>query len=475
MLVIIVITVVVLYVILASKMPRVALITSPVATIAFFMLSLAAEAPVAAGISLLILPAGLLSLVADKRDFARKVAKGLFQVLGGGCLLAIAVFLWPLALVLSPVFITIILRCLLVARNSRALYVMSTIGTAMRQNLPLAMALETAAGQNRDKRAKILRGISKWLVQGYTLSDAIKRGYSGCPAQALAMIIAAEEIDQVPQALRSIEADMVEKADESKKIKPVDMAYPFIVLSCAFFVVMGLMIFIVPNFASVLSDMSDGKTPLPASTQFLLDISDLLFGAPAIALFGLAGIIISTMSITVFMRFRARRAGKPYLLSRVGDFLKWYLPFLRWFEMNYSLVQVVSFLKVSLNAGCALNEAIRNSLRLDMNYFFRKRLERWLKKVESGDNVSSAARKSGMGKPISWAFDDKVNEANTPEILGMLEEFYRSNYNFRINIAKSAAEPFMVLGLGAIVGFIVYAMFMPMFTILSVLTADTVP
>ena len=475
MLVIIVITVVILYVILASKMPKAALVTSPVATIAFFMLSLSSEAPVAAGISLLILPAGLLSLVADKQAFARKAVKGLFQVLGCGCLLAIAVFLWPLALVLSPIFVTIVLRCLLIARNSRALYVMSTIGTAMRQNLPLAMALETAAGQSKDKRAKTLRGISKWLVQGHSLSDAIKQGYRGCPAQAVAMITAAEEIDQVPRAIRSIEADMVEKADESKKIKPVDMAYPFIVLSCAFFVLMGLMFFIVPTFAAVLSDMSDGETSLPASTQFLLNFSNLLFQGPAIVLFGFVGVIISTISIATIMRFRARRPQRPYLLSRIGDFLKWRLPLLRWFEMNYSLVQVVSFLKVSLNAGCALNEAIRNSLRLDTNYFFKKRLRRWLRKVEAGDNVSAAAGKSGMGKPIAWAFDDKVNEANTPEILGMIEEFYRSNYNFRINIAKSVFEPFMVVGLGAAVGFIVYAMFMPMFTILSVLTADVLP
>ena len=475
MLVIIVVSVVILYVILAAKMPKAALITSPVATIAFFILSLTSEAPVAAGISLLIFPAGLLSLVADKRNWTRRVVKGLFQVLGGGCLLAIAVFLWPLALMLSPVFITIILRCLLVSRNSRALYVISTIGAAMRQNLPLAMALETAAGQNRDKRASILRGISKWLVQGHSLSDAIKRGYSGCPAQALAMITAAEEIDQVPRALRSIEADMVEHADESKKIKPVDMAYPFIVLSCAFVVMMGLMIYIVPTFGEVLYDMSDGKTNLPAMTLFLLDFSDWLLGGRGIVLFGFVGVIITTISIATFVRFRARRSERPYLLSRIGDFLKWHLPFLRWFEMNYSLVQVVSFLKVSLNAGCALNEAIRNSLRLDTNYFFRKRLRRWLRKVEAGDNVSSAAGKSGMPKPIAWAFDDKVNEANTPEILGMLEEFYRSNYNFRINIAKSAAMPFMVLGLGAIVGFIVFAMFMPMITILSVLTADVLP
>ena len=384
-------------------------------------------------------------------------------------------FFLLLVLVLSPVVVTIILGYLLVARNSRALYVMSTIGAAMRQNLPLAMALETAAGQNTDKRARTLRGISKWLVQGYSLSDAIKQGYRGCPARAVAMITAAEEIDQVPRALRSIETDIIENADESKKIKPVDMTYPFVVLSCAFFILMGLMIFIVPNFASVLNDMSDGKTSLPASTQFLLDFADLLFGGPPIVLFGLASIIIGTISITALMRFRARRAQRPYLLSRIGDFLKCHLPFLRWFETNYSLVQVVSFLKVSLNAGCALNEAIRNSLRLDMNYFFRKRLERWLKKVEAGENVSSAAGKCGMGKPIAWAFDNKVNEANTPEILGMLEEFYRSNYNFRINIAKSVAEPFMVVGLGAVVGFIVFAMFLPMIKILSVLTADVLP
>lgn len=468
---------IVVYVALSFKMPRTALLSSPLASIGLLVLS--NGEPVPMSLSLCIFPAVITVFVArgihSGSDWTGLLLRIILRLLVAIPLTVVAIFLWPLALLLLPVFITIVMGFILVARNSRALYVFSTIGSAMRQNLPLSMALETSAGANIDKRSRILRAIAKYLSYGHPLSDAINQGFPKCPAHALGMIRAAEKVNQLPQAIQAIESDMIQKADESRHIKPADMTYPFVVLSFCIIMTMGLSIYIVPTFAEVLGDMTDGQMGLPASTQLLLDMADFIVSENYIFIGAVAAAILYIVSHATFVRFRPRRPEKLHLSSRLGDFAKWHFPFARWFEMNYSLLLVVSLLRVSLNAGCAVNEAISNSLALDTNHFFKKRLNRWLARVEAGDNISLAARKCGMGPTIAWAFDDKVNQGNTPQILEMLEDFYRSNYNFRFNIARSIFTPFMVLSLGAVVGFIIYAMFMPMFTILQVYTAGVTP
>ena len=125
------------------------------------------------------------------------------------------------------------------------------------------------------------------------------------------------------------------------------------------------------------------------------------------------------------------------------------------------MVQTVELLRLPLSAGCPVNDAIRNALGLDANLCFRKRLGRWLERVERGDNIAEAARRSRLGTPLAWAFDDKVNQGSTLTILEMLESFYRSNYGYGVQLARFVLWPCVTLVMGAIVGFVVYAMFSP--------------
>ncbi|OHB73836.1 MAG: hypothetical protein A2Z25_10225 [Planctomycetes bacterium RBG_16_55_9] len=124
-------------------------------------------------------------------------------------------------------------------------------------------------------------------------------------------------------------------------------------------------------------------------------------------------------------------------------------------------------MRLSLNAGCPVNDAIDNILGLDVNHCFKKRLRRWLERVERGDNIAEAARRSRVGSPLAWAFDEKVNQGNTLSILEMLESFYRSNYSYGVNLARFILWPCVTLLMGAIVGFIVYATFTPAIEIIG--------
>ena len=159
----------------------------------------------------------------------------------------------------------------------------------------------------------------------------------------------------------------------------------------------------------------------------------------------------------------------------MGDFMKWHLPVLHNFEKNYSLVHVVELLRLSLSAGCAVNDAIKNTLGLDVNNRFRKRLQRWLEKVERGDNIAAAIKESKLGSPLAWAFDEKVNQGNTLTILETLESFYRSNYSYYVNLARFIMWPCLILFMGLIVGFVVYAIFSPSILIIESLSGKVLP
>ena len=337
------------------------------------------------------------------------------------------------------------------------------------------MALESAAGGFSNKRSRILLNIKKWLVQGYSLSESIKRGYPKCPGYAVAMIAAAERINQLPLALKAIEANIASQIREDRKIRPVHPIYPVIVITLMYIIILSVMVFIMPQFEAVIQEMFEGEK-FPAITRVVMGITKFL----AIDYGWLMGILILFIIFivtpaSVYFRFRPRRPDNPFLFSRIGDFIKWHLPILHWFERNYSMVQVIEMLRLSINAGCPVNDAIQNTIGLDVNNRFKKRLKKWHRKVELGDNISAAAKKSKLGSSLAWAFDEQINQGNTPAILETLEAFYRSNYSYCINLARFIIWPCIILCMGIAVGFVVLAIFSPSIAIITQLTTAVTP
>jgi len=474
-----------LHIYLARKRPGLALVSCPLSiAIVFFYFAVHLNMPEEFVLSflfflMLIFFATLITVLItpaqeDDSDYwPRTTAKWIIIIFAFVGLLFLTACAFPPGIILFPVLIASLIAHQATARKATALYIISTIGTCMRQNLPLATALQSEAAQRTDIQARTLRKISQWLVQGYGISDAIKLGYPKCPADISAMLTVAEKTNQLPQAAKTIEAELVQRSQENTKAKPFDLVYPATVLVITSLVVFWLMVFIVPTFAMVLMDMSDGEASLPAPTRILMNTTRFIIHGNVFIVLFCAFVIIG--AAVTYIKFRPRRPENPRLLSKIFDICKWHLPVLHWFESNYSMLRVTGAMEASLRAGCTVNQMIANAIALDINYCFRKKLESWLKKVERGQNISDSAKECGVGRSIAWAFDEKINRGNTPDILQMLENFYRSTYKYRINIAGSITEPVMVVMLGAVVGFVVYAMFLPIVNMILITAGDYIP
>jgi type II secretory pathway component PulF len=470
-----------MHVFLGFKRPGTALIASAITAVMVSVTGYAERSIVIVVFAPVIFLATLITVLVSKykydhaewpKEWAAYLIKSLaFGVLG----LLLISSRFPFSFGFLALLVSALAAYSLVSFDTTTAYVISTIGSSIRQNLPLTMALESAASGQNDKNSRILRKIQKWLLQGYSLSESIKRGYPKCPGHVVAIIAAAERIDQLPFAIKSIEADMLAKADSRKKIGPVNPAYSITMLFFITSVILGFVTFVLPKVLNMLTEVYE-NFELPAATRFLKRLYELFahkIGWSVWLVFLSVILVVALVSSRV--AFRSRRPQHPYLVSRIGDFVKWHLPILNWFENNYSMVQVVELLRLSLNSGCTVNKAIANTLDLDVNICFKKRLCRWLAKVEAGENMADAARKSGLGSTLAWAFDEKINHGDTLAVLEILESFYRSNYSCRVNLLRFILWPGLTIVTGMMVGFIAYAMFSPMVLLVKHLVASVVP
>ena len=483
--------VMIVYVILAVKKPGIALITSPFASAVSYLLAVCIDERLSSddlmiiSLGVLIFPVVLLIVAAvplwkkNRTFWPHATARAILKIIWYSLLLLFLMTVLNIFGVgLWVFYMLFVCGYSMSRRKSIEMDIISTIGACMRQNLPLATSLDTAAASYPEKSAMIFKKISKWLTKGYSLSESLKRGYPRCPAYITSTVTAAESLGQLPEAIRSIEAEIAEKSDDSKKLQAIQPQYPFVVFAVVVFVSLSLMIFIVPTFAEVLDDMGDGAT-LPYVTQVLLNISHWLLGRKGLNAFLviLPVIIVAGFksASSLHNRFRRNNSDSQWLFATVTDIIKWYLPFWHWFEMNYSLMRLAAILRVGLASGRPVDVAIGEACGLNLNNCFRKRIRRWLKCVQRGDDISASATKCGIGHSVAWAFDAEINAGNTPEILRMLESFYRENFSYKLNIARAILEPVMVVMLGVCVAFVALGMFLPIIKIITILTESVIP
>jgi len=478
--------VLVVYLLLGYKKPAIAFSTLPIAMAFVVYLAEATESPESLIVALLLFLGTLLVVAATGWDRQQRqwFHWGAWYVLMGvAAALVMGVVLMGIQVIgagyaLVVVFIAsalVVFASLLnyggTTRRTRAINVFSVLGASMRQNLPLPMALDCAATGDSSETGVILRGIKTWLVKGCSLADAVRRGYPGCPSGALAMLAAGEGVGQLPAALSAIEADVKSQAVGPRKLRPIHPFCPALLVAVVLFVVAGVVTFVVPRLRLALNDVVD--VPLPAVTRVFFRIVDAFAEGP----YGMLILVVAAVLVVCCSMYRAsrRRRDRMGLFLWLGDSVIWWLPFVRGFEKRLALVQVTELLRISLTAGCPVNEAIRGTLKLDVNLFFQKRLRCWLDRVERGEDIAQSARRCGLGPGLAWAFDRDANPANAPAVLEMLESHYRASYTYRVNLTRFILWPVGIVLLGLMVAFVVYAVFSPGVAIINQLALNVYP
>ena len=159
-----------------------------------------------------------------------------------------------------------------VVQFARQLSTLQDAGLAILRSLRI---LEQQYKSGRMKR--IIGYVADDIEGGATLSEALGK-YPKCFTRLFVNMIAAGEVGGVLDIILMRLADFLEKAERLKKNVKKAMVYPVVVMVIAGSIVLFLMLKIIPVFSTVLMDMSDGASTLPALTQTLMNISSWLLG-----------------------------------------------------------------------------------------------------------------------------------------------------------------------------------------------------
>ena len=452
--------------VLAVKSPKAGVLLALVSTFLLVIFCLAFEDYLALPSALLILPLTMFLILAqriapDRENKIERLAKIILSItlFIFCCFMGIFMGYWGMFFLFA--LLLGIGKYLERSALATVTYIISTISSCVRQNLPLPPALLAAASGRTDNLALVLQKISSHIEKGKPLSQAIKKVWPRFPANAIATIKIAEGVDKLPSAFEILESELALCRDENKR----NMNFlPFYFLILLLFIVSILWVFSkVINAASPLDFTND----IPLATKILFG----LFEWPSLSILS---VIIGLLFCTILISFGRPATrftpisiqllwktkfglGAQFLrnhtdLKRPIYWLKWHLPLIRSWEQDFSSLYVAETLRMSLEAGCTVDKSISNTFELDLNYYYQKQLRKWHDLVTQGQDVDSSALKAGLGSSFAWVFDLDLGKA--PILLKTLESLYRNKINHRLNFLMSILWLSIYIAIGLLVGFI---------------------
>ena len=278
-------------------------------------------------------------------------------------------------------------------------------------------------------------------------------------------MVAAGEVGGVLDVILSRVADFMEKSERLKAKVKGAMVYPAVVMSAALLIVMGLMIFIVPTFAEVLTDMSDGEAGLPPLTQVLLDISGWLTSFTGVIPNALFVIAFPFILVSILRFIRQFQKGR-YVL----DWTKLRLPVIKQVVYKTTVARWTRTLATLISAGVPILEALNITRDTSDNEIYASMLNKVQNAIRQGDTFANPLRQSKTVDSIVVNMVDVGEETgDLDKMLQKVADNFDEDADVLVGSMMSLLEPIMIIVLGLLVGTIVLAMFLPMIKMIEVL------
>jgi type IV pilus assembly protein PilC len=329
----------------------------------------------------------------------------------------------------------------------------SKLSALVSAGVPIVRSLSLMSAQQKMplfKRA--LESITLEVNQGGSLGTAMRQWPEVFDRLSIAMVEAGEAGGVLDETLKRLAKLLEDNAKLQNQIKGA-MGYPVAVLVIAILVFLGMTIFLIPTFAGIFEDLG---AELPLFTQLMLDLSKLLRSPFSLVL--AAGLVIGAWLFAgYYATYKGRRRVDAVLLKLplFGDLLQKTATaqFCRTFS---SLSRAGVPILLSLEIVC---ETAGNSVISDAIISSRK-------DVLEGIPLSVAlARKQVFPEMAVSMLAIGEETGGLDAMLGKVADFYEDEVGAAVKALTSMLEPAMIVIVGGIVGSILLAMYLPMFSI----------
>jgi type IV pilus assembly protein PilC len=330
------------------------------------------------------------------------------------------------------------------------------LATLIEAGLPLLRGLRILLKQEKTPALReALTGMGEAVESGGTFSEALGQ-YPRTFDKLYINMVKAGEAGGVLDSVLARLAEFMEKAERIKgKIKSA-MTYPIVVLVAAMGILTFLMIFIIPKFAEIFSDLLGGKA-LPPLTQFVIGLSDAVAHQWYLFIGGGFGIVI------VFKLLKATPRGAAIL-----DTIKMRAPLFGQLVRKTAVARFARTLGTLMQSGVPILQALNIVRDTAGNEVVADAIQRIHDSVKEGESVAMPMEASGVFPGMVVSMVDVGEETGAlPEMLVRVADGYDEEVDMAVEGLTSIIEPIMIVLLALIIGVIVIAMFVPLISIIS--------
>lgn len=317
--------------------------------------------------------------------------------------------------------------------------------------LPLVRALAILADQTENKKlASALVAVQLDIESGHSFSSALAAHPKVFPPLMVSLVSVGETGGFLADSLDAIARAYRADVDLQQKIKSA-MTYPIIVLVIAVIGVIAMITFVVPIFEGMFASMG-GELPLP--TQILVTLSrNMAWILPLLAVLVVGG-TVWYQRVKNTDRFRG--AVDPFLLR---------MPIFGPLVTKIAVARFARNLSMMLKAGVPLMQALDLVGRAANNKAVEDALHQVRESVRLGRSFAAPLAKANVFPPLVAQMVSVGEESGSlPDMLESIADFYETEVNAASEQLTSLMEPIMMTVLGILIGGMVVALYMPMFT-----------
>ena len=328
------------------------------------------------------------------------------------------------------------------------------LSTLQDAGLPIVRSLKILEEQQKPGVLKNqLAEVAEDVEGGATLSEALSKHPKTFDKLYVNMVRAGEAGGVLDSILERLAAFM-EKSQRLKKQVISALIYPAAVISVAGLILAGIMVYIIPKFKEMFSDM---RIDLPPLTMLLITISDWLKNYYYL-------IPLIPFSIFVFMKVVAANKTGRYIIDKI----KLKIPLFGQIISKSTISRFCRTLGTLIASGVPILEALSIVKEASGNAVFENAIGRVHDSIREGENiVGPMAACKIVDAMVLNMIDVGEETGELDKMLLKIADTYDEDVDALVGGLMSLIEPLLIVFLGGAVGFIVVALFMPLITLMQ--------
>jgi len=341
-------------------------------------------------------------------------------------------------------------------RGATLLTFFRSFATLLRAGVAMRRALTVTIERCSDQvLQEALRAVLAEVERGMTLSDALAARPRIFLPLYCAMIRAGERGGVLEDVVERVATLLERDAALVKKLRAA-LAYPLIVVSAALGLVVLLIVKIVPMFAGMFASFN---VAIPPTTRVLMALSSVL--QMPLLWFGVAG---GSVAVTIAVR----RLAATERGSLALDQFRFRIPLVGPLARKAVLARVARMLGTLVRSGIDLLAAIDTVAPVAASPLYRSVLLGCGAALRAGEPLSGPLTQSRAFDPLFVALVRVGEETGSlDDMLIKSAEYFESDIESALAVLSATIEPILVIVLGAIVGTIVFSVFLPLYSLIG--------